>query len=45
MCDAQVEFIVSLYRRLRTAFPDVSFRGRIGVISPYRQQISELRRR
>ncbi|OQR90681.1 hypothetical protein ACHHYP_05326 [Achlya hypogyna] len=38
----EVEFIVSLVTSLVGGYPDYSFRGKIGIISPYKSQIHEL---
>ncbi|SRR6266404_1741888 len=44
MNQAEVQVAVALYARLLTEFSSVDFNFRVGVISMYRAQISELRR-
>ncbi|OQR90055.1 hypothetical protein THRCLA_22591 [Thraustotheca clavata] len=38
----EVDFIVNLVTKLVQSFPNYNFRGRIGIISPYKSQIHEL---
>ncbi|CAB03612.1 Helicase sen1 [Schizosaccharomyces pombe] len=40
----EVEYLVNMVDELLNKFPDVNFTGRIGVITPYRSQLHELRR-
>ncbi|WBW71087.1 ATP-dependent 5' to 3' DNA/RNA helicase Sen1 [Schizosaccharomyces osmophilus] len=40
----EVGYVVQMYEKLVGSFPDVNFTGRIGVITPYRQQLHELRK-
>ncbi|KAI5809970.1 SEN1 N terminal-domain-containing protein [Peziza echinospora] len=41
----EVTTAVQLYRRLCADFPEQDFRGMIGIITPYKQQLGELKRR
>ncbi|EPY52157.1 ATP-dependent 5' to 3' DNA/RNA helicase Sen1 [Schizosaccharomyces cryophilus OY26] len=40
----EVGYVVQMYEKLVGCFSDVNFTGRIGVITPYRQQLHELRK-
>lgn len=41
----EAETALMLYERLTTDFGNIAFAGRIGIVTPYRQQLSELKNR
>lgn len=41
----EVEMAFALFRRLTSDFPEVDFDGKVGIITPYKQQLTELKRR
>ncbi|KAH4923321.1 hypothetical protein HBI23_092450 [Parastagonospora nodorum] len=42
---AEIEVAMKLYHRLTSDFPDYNFRGKIGIITPYKSQLTELKTR
>lgn len=40
----EVQTAIQLFQRLTSDFPEVKFQGRIGIVTPYRQQLFELKR-
>lgn len=40
----EARMALALFGRITVDFPEVNFEGRIGVVTPYRQQLGELRR-
>lgn len=41
----EIEVSFLLYQRLRQDFPDVDFKGKVGIITPYKAQLGALRER
>lgn len=41
----EIETAVMLFQRLTADFPEVDFDGKVGIITPYKQQLTEMKRR
>lgn len=41
----EIETALMLFQRLTTDFPEVDFDGKVGIITPYKQQLTEMKRR
>lgn len=41
----EIETAVMLFQRLTTDFPEVDFDGKVGIITPYKQQLTEMKKR
>jgi senataxin len=42
---AEIDIAMKLYKRLTTDYPDYSFKGKVGIITPYKSQLRELKSR
>jgi senataxin len=42
---AEINVAMQLYKRLTSDFPDYDFKGKIGIITPYKSQLRELKQR
>ncbi|KAF1949180.1 tRNA-splicing endonuclease-like protein [Byssothecium circinans] len=42
---AEINIALQLYRRLTSDFPNYDFRRKVGIITPYKSQLSELKKR
>lgn len=42
---AEIDIAMKLYNRLTTDFPEYNFRGKVGIITPYKSQLRELKAR
>lgn len=42
---AEINIAMQLYKRLTTDYPDYDFRGKVGIITPYKSQLRELKTR
>lgn len=42
---AEIDIAMKLYKRLTTDYPDSDFRGKVGIITPYKSQLRELKSR
>jgi len=42
---AEIDIAMKLYKRLTSDFPDYNFRGKVGIITPYKSQLRELKSR
>ncbi|KAF1916828.1 SEN1 N terminal-domain-containing protein [Ampelomyces quisqualis] len=42
---AEIDIAMKLYKRLTSDFPDYNFRGKVGIITPYKSQLRELKNR
>lgn len=42
---AEIEIAMKLYKRLTSDFPDYNFKGKVGIITPYKSQLRELKTR
>lgn len=40
----EIEVAIQIYSRLKSAFPNYDFRNKIGIITPYKGQLNQLRR-
>ncbi|TGZ79287.1 hypothetical protein EX30DRAFT_115713 [Ascodesmis nigricans] len=40
----EVQTAIQLFQRLTSDFPEVKFQGRVGIVTPYRQQLFELKK-
>lgn len=41
----EIEAAITLFQRLTTDFPEVDFDGKVGIITPYKQQLTEMKKR
>lgn len=41
----EIEVAITLFQRLTADFPEVDFDGKVGIITPYKQQLNEMKRR
>lgn len=41
----EIETAITLFQRLTTDFPEVDFDGKVGIITPYKQQLTEMKKR
>ncbi|KAF2027506.1 hypothetical protein EK21DRAFT_71756 [Setomelanomma holmii] len=42
---AEIDIAMKLYKRLTADFPEYNFRGKVGIITPYKSQLRELKSR
>jgi senataxin len=42
---AEIDIAMKLYKRLTSDYPDYNFRGKVGIITPYKSQLRELKNR
>jgi senataxin len=42
---AEIDIAMKLYKRLTSDFPEINFRGKVGIITPYKSQLRELKAR
>jgi senataxin len=42
---AEIEVAMKLYKRVTSDYPDYNFKGKVGIITPYKSQLRELRER
>jgi senataxin len=42
---AEIDIAMKLYKRLTSDFPDYNFQGKVGIITPYKSQLRELKSR
>lgn len=42
---AEIDVAMKLYKRLTSDYPDYNFRGKVGIITPYKSQLRELKTR
>lgn len=42
---AEIDIAMKLYKRLTSDFPDYNFKGKVGIITPYKSQLRELKTR